>query len=131
MITYEGDPFRPAPGFRARYRAVAYTLQRVTGVGVLLFLAYHVWNTRIQWLLGGEVPDYAYMRAYLAPGAVKTLYVFGVLCACYHFANGLFNAAYKWGITVNARSQEWMAAASVVVFLTLSAVGIQIVFAFK
>jgi succinate dehydrogenase / fumarate reductase cytochrome b subunit len=131
FITYEGNTFRPAPGYHLRYRNVAYLLQRVTGVGVFAFIAYHVWNTRLQWALGGPEPDYAYMKAYLAPGMVKALYVVGILCACYHFASGLFNFAFKWGITVSARSQERMAASAVVVFLVLSAVGIHIVFAFR
>ena len=131
FITYEGDAFRPAPGYQTRYRNVAYVLQRVTGVAVFAFIGYHVWHTRLQWALGGPEPDYGYMKAYFAPGGIRALYVVGILCACYHFANGLFNFAYKWGITVSARSQERMAAASVVVFLAMSAVGIHILFAFR
>ncbi len=131
FITYEGDPFRPAPGAQARYRALAYVLQRVTGVVLLAFIAYHVWNTRLQWALGGPKPDFAYMKAYLAPGTVKLIYVVGVLCSCYHLANGLFNFATKWGLTVSARSQERLAAASVLIFLAMSAVGIHIVYAFR
>lgn len=131
VITYEGDSLHPASGYRARYRNIAYLLQRVTGVVVLAFIAYHVWNTRIQWALGGQKPDYAYMQDYLAPGVVKAFYVVGVLCACYHFANGLFNFAFKWGLTVSTRSQERMAAVSVAVFLVLSAVGIHIVYSFR
>ena len=131
VIAYEGDILRPAPGYAVRYRSVAYVLQRVTGVAVFVFLLFHVWNTRLQWALGGPTPDYDYMKAYLAPGPVKFLYVVGVLCACYHFANGLFNFAYKWGVTVSARSQEGMAAASVAIFLVMSAVGIHIVLSFR
>jgi succinate dehydrogenase cytochrome b subunit len=131
FITYEGETFRPAPGTQARYRNLAYTFQRVTGVLVFAFILYHVWNTRLQWALGGPEPDYDFMKAYFAPGTVKVLYVAGVLCACYHFANGLFNFAYKWGLTVSARSQGRLAAASVVLFLAMSAVGIHIVFAFR
>jgi succinate dehydrogenase / fumarate reductase cytochrome b subunit len=131
VITYEGDAFRPAHATQARYGAIAYTLQRATGVVVFLFLGYHVWNTRIQWLLGGPPPEYDYMKAYLAPGSVKALYVLGVLCACYHLANGVFNFATKWGLARSARSQERLAAASVLAFLLLGAVGVHIVFAFK
>lgn len=131
FITYEGNTFRPAPGYQVRYRNAAYLLQRVTGVVVFVFIGYHVWHTRLQWALGGPEPDYGYMKAYFTPGGIKVFYVVGILCACYHFANGLFNFAYTWGITVSARSQERMAAASVVVFLAMSAVGIHILFAFR
>lgn len=131
VITYQGDTFRPAPGYQIRYRALAYVLQRITGVVVFAFLVYHVWNTRIQWLLGGPAPEYGYMKTYLAPGSVKAVYVVGVLCACYHFANGIFNFGTKWGLTVSARSQERLAAASVLVFVAMSAVGIHIVYSFR
>jgi succinate dehydrogenase / fumarate reductase cytochrome b subunit len=131
FITYQGDPLHPAPGYRTRYRALAYLLQRLTGVGLLVFIGYHVWNTRIQWALGGPKPDFDYMKRYLAPGTVKLFYVAGVLCACYHLANGLFNFAYKWGLTVSARSQERMVAVSLLIFLAMSAVGIHIVYAFR
>lgn len=131
FITYEGDPLHPALGYQARYRNVAYLLQRVTGVAVFVFIAYHVWHTRIQWLLGGVEPDYAFMKAYLAPSGRKAFYVVGVLCACYHFANGLSDFAYKWGLTVSARAQQTMVAVSMLVFLVLGAVGIHIIFLFR
>jgi succinate dehydrogenase / fumarate reductase cytochrome b subunit len=131
VITYEGDTLRPAPGVRLRYRALGYVFQRVTGAVVFVFLLVHVWNTRLQWALGGPAPDYRYMAGYLAPGAVRAFYVVGVVCACYHFANGLFGFATKWGLSVSAASQERIAAASLLVFLALSAVGIHIVFLFR
>jgi succinate dehydrogenase / fumarate reductase cytochrome b subunit len=131
FITYEGAILRPAPGYHVRYRNLAYVFQRISGVVVFAFILFHVWNTRLQWLLGGAEPTYDYMKAYLAPGSVKLFYVIGVVCACYHFANGLFNFAAKWGLTVSARSQDRMVAASVAVFLVMSAVGVHIVFSFR
>ncbi len=131
FITSEGDALDPAHAIQTRYHALAYTLQRLTGVVVFVFLLYHVWHTRIQWLLGGSEPDFAFMRTYFAPPGREAFYVVGILSACYHFANGLFNFAYKWGITVSARSQKNMLACSVVVFLVLSAVGIHTLFLFR
>jgi succinate dehydrogenase / fumarate reductase cytochrome b subunit len=131
FITSEGDALDPAQAIQTRYHALAYTLQRLTGVVVFAFLLYHVWHTRIQWLLGGSEPDYAFMRIYFTPVGRKAFYVAGILCTCYHFANGLFNFAFKWGLTVSARSQERMVAVSVVIFLVLSAVGIHTLFSFR
>ncbi len=131
FITYEGDTVHPGVGYQARYRNLAYALQRVTGVVVFIFIPYHVWHTRIQWLLDGLEPDYAFMTAYLAPIGRKAFYIVGVLCTCYHFANGLFNFAFKWGLAVSTRAQDKVVAASVIVFLILSAVGIHIVFLFR
>jgi len=131
FITYQGDTLHPTHGAQTRYHALAYILQRVTGVVVFVFLLYHVWHTRIQWLLGGSEPDYAFMRTYFAPAGRKAFYLVGVLCTCYHFANGLSNFAFKWGLTVSTRSQARMVAFSVVVFLVLSAVGIHTLFSFR
>ena len=75
--------------------------------------------------------DYAYMARYFAPTYEKVVYIAGILCACYHFAHGLFNFAYKWGITVSARAQRAMTFASLAVFVVMSAVGIHILFSFK
>jgi succinate dehydrogenase cytochrome b subunit len=131
FIAYEGTPLRPAHGIETRYQALAYALQRVTGVVVFVFLLYHVWHTRIQWLLGGAEPDYAIMRMYFTPLGRKVFYVVGILCACHHFANGLFNFAYKWGITVSVKSQRKMVVLSVALFVVLSAVGMHTLFSFR
>jgi succinate dehydrogenase / fumarate reductase cytochrome b subunit len=115
----------------ARYHNIAYLLQRITGIILLVFIGYHVWNTRVQVVFFGAHVDYAYMARYFAPAYEKVVYIVGILCACYHFAHGLFNFTYKWGITVSARAQQGMTYISLAVFLAMSAVGIQILFSFK
>lgn len=131
FITAEGDPLRPANGLHTRYHNVAYTLQRVTGVLLLVYISYHVWNTRVQGLFFGQHIDYAYMARYFAPTYEKVIYILGILAACYHFANGLFNFAFKWGITVSPHAQRGMTYVSLAVFLFMSAVGIHILFSFR
>jgi succinate dehydrogenase / fumarate reductase cytochrome b subunit len=131
FISAEADLTRPGQGIGARYHNLAFLFQRLTGIVLVVFIGYHVWNTRLQGLLFGATVDYAYMARYFAPTYEKLVYIAGVLCACYHFAHGLFNVTYKWGITVGARAQQAMTYVSIAVFLALSAVGIQIVFAFK
>jgi succinate dehydrogenase / fumarate reductase cytochrome b subunit len=131
FITAEGDPLHPANGLRARYHNAAYTLQRVTGIFLLFYISYHVWNTRVQGLFFGQHIDYDYMVRYFAPGWEKAIYIAGILAACFHFANGLFNFAFKWGITVSAQAQRGMTYVSVAVFFLMSAVGIHILFSFR
>jgi succinate dehydrogenase / fumarate reductase cytochrome b subunit len=131
FIAAEGDVLRPTQGLGARYHNVAYLLQRITGIVLLVYIGYHVWNTRVQAVFFGQHVDYAYMARYFAPTYEKAVYVVGILCACYHFAHGLFNFSYKWGITVSARAQQAMTYVSLAVFLTMSAVGIHILFSFK
>src|SRR5574341_120077 len=118
----------PAQGLGARYHSTAFLLQRITGIILLVYISYHVWNTRVQVVFFGQHVDYAYMARYFAPTYEKAVYIVGILCACYHFAHGLFNFAYKWGITVSARAQRAMTYISLAVFAAMSAVGIHILF---
>lgn len=131
VITYEPGVPHPFQGLGARYQSAAYLLQRITGIILLVYISYHVWNTRVQAVFFGQHVDYAYMARYFAPTYEKLVYIVGILCACYHFANGLFNFAYKWGLTVSAKAQQAMTYASLVVFAVMSAVGIHILFSFK
>jgi succinate dehydrogenase / fumarate reductase cytochrome b subunit len=131
FISAEADALHPSQGLGARYHNAAYLLQRITGIILLVYIGYHVWNTRVQVVFFGQHVDYAYMARYFAPTYEKVVYIVGILCACYHFANGLFNFAYKWGLTVSARAQQGMTYASLALFLAMSAVGIHILFSFK
>ncbi len=131
FIAAEGDVLHPGQALGARYHNLAYLLQRITGVILLVYIGYHVWNTRVQAVFFGQHVDYAYMARYFAPPYEKAIYIVGILCACYHFAHGLFNFAFKWGITVSARAQQAMTYLSLAVFLAMSAVGIHILFSFK
>jgi succinate dehydrogenase / fumarate reductase cytochrome b subunit len=131
VITAEGDPLHPGQGIGLRYHNLAYLLQRISGVLLLLFISYHVWNTRVQGVFFGRTIDYAYMARYFAPTPEKLVYIGGILCACYHFSHGLFNVAYKWGLTVSARAQQGMTYVSYIVFAAMSAAGIHILFSFK
>ncbi len=131
LIAAEGDVLRPTQGLGARYHNLAYLFQRITGIILLVYIGYHVWNTRVQAVLFGQHVDYAYMARYFAPTYEKMIYIVGIVCACYHFAHGLFNFTYKWGITVSARAQQAMTYVSLAIFLAMSAVGLHILFSFK
>jgi succinate dehydrogenase / fumarate reductase cytochrome b subunit len=131
VVTAEGDFAHPGHGIGLRYHNLAYLLQRISGVLLILFIAYHVWNTRVQGVFFGRTIDYAYMARYFAPTPEKLFYMLGIVCACYHFSHGLFNIAYKWGLTVSARAQQGMTYVSYVVFATMSAMGIHILLSFK
>lgn len=131
VITAEGDLTHPGQGLGLRYHNLAYLLQRISGVFLILFISYHVWNTRVQGVFFGQTVDYAYMARYFAPAPEKVIYVVGILSACYHFAHGLFNVTYKWGLTVSSWAQQGMIYVSYAVFAAMSAVGIHILYSFK
>jgi len=108
-----------------------YFLQRVSGILLLFFIAYHVWNTRLQTLFHGTVIDYQYMAEYFTPTAVKVIYIVGVLSAVYHLSNGLWSFAIKWGLTTTPRGQRNMFYACMGLFVVMSIVGIQIIYSFR
>lgn len=96
-----------------------YLLQRVSGVVLLGFVLFHLWELRVQaWLFGMDTRSfYPTLAANLS--SVRwgipwraLLYVLGVLAACAHFANGLFGFACSWGLVATRRAQArlfWIA----------------------
>lgn len=111
-------------------RNFAYVMQRVTGVILVVFVVYHVWNTRMQMALYGTDIDYAYMAAYLTPASIKAIYIVGVLAAVWHLSNGLWTFAITWGLVRTPGGQRNLYYACIGLFVAMSAVGIQIVFNF-
>jgi succinate dehydrogenase / fumarate reductase cytochrome b subunit len=112
---------RPNNGDYGYLRNWMYLLQRVTGVLLILYISYHVWNTRFFPLLHQDDPrlqivdgkpllSTAYMHDYLLEThigiRVYWIYFVGVSCAVFHFSNGLWNLGYHWGLTISPRSQR-------------------------
>ena len=85
-----------------------YWLQRLSGVGLLVFLALHVGMTRIAGLLDPAIGDdlFGHMRAALSDPAVLALYLIGLWLAVVHLANGMSTAAIAWGLTTSAAAQR-------------------------
>jgi succinate dehydrogenase / fumarate reductase cytochrome b subunit len=133
FITREADPNVDA---YPTYQNLAYVAQRVTGVILALFIVFHVYETRVQdylhqFGLGGAEVDYAYMANYFSPLWIKAVYIIGLASIAFHLGNGLFNFAFKWGITVSEKAQQAMIKISVVTSIVLFAIGLNILFAFK
>lgn len=112
------------------YRNWMYVMQRVTGILLVPFLAYHVWMTRMQQVFTGHHVDAEYMHSYLLPGMTKFFYVIGILSAAFHMSNGLNTFLITWGITQNERSQYVVSMINWGLFVLLSVWGIAIVYAF-
>jgi succinate dehydrogenase / fumarate reductase cytochrome b subunit len=123
-----------------------YLFQRITGVILLFYIGYHVWNTRLvpvfhpdtpllQPIPGGEhLVSSAYMHNYFAERLfgipIVAIYVIGIACAAFHFANGLWNAAIHWGLTISPRSQRVSGMICGLIGVTLLAVGLASLLAF-
>ncbi|WP_369902385.1 succinate dehydrogenase cytochrome b558 subunit [Bacillus manliponensis] len=123
--------------FTAKNNAISYSyfrnwmfvFQRISGVVTLIFLAWHVWQTRIQAALGQKV-DYDMMADILNNPAMFAFYLVGVISTIFHFANGLWTFFISWGITVSPRSQRISTFVTIGIFLALSYVGVSSLLAF-
>jgi succinate dehydrogenase / fumarate reductase, cytochrome b subunit len=106
-----------------------FMLQRVTGIITFIFIAWHVWETRIAAALGEEV-NYDMMASILSSPFMLVFYLIGVISTVFHFANGLWSFGVSWGITVTPRSQVISTYVTLGIFLALSFVGVRAIFAF-
>ena len=89
------------------FRNWMYVLQRLSGVITFVFVIAHVGALRVQSILQpGLHINFDHMTAHLATPWVLAFYIIGVLCAVYHFANGIWNFCITWGITVGPRAQK-------------------------
>lgn len=111
------------------YRNWMFMLQRITGVILVVFIAWHIYQTRIQKALGAEV-DFDMMAGILASPFMLVFYIVGVLSATFHLANGLWAFLVTWGITQSPKSQKIVSYISIIVFIVLSVIGLQAIFAF-
>ncbi|TDM10652.1 succinate dehydrogenase cytochrome b558 subunit [Macrococcus lamae] len=116
-------------GHYSTFRNWMFLLQRVTGVITFIFIAVHVWQTRVQVAFGHHV-DYSMMHDLFANPFYIGFYIIGILSTVFHFANGLWSFAVTWGITQNEKSQRIMTYVSLFVFLAVSALGLTALFAF-
>ena len=100
-----------------------YALQRLSAIGVLLFLGAHLWLAMLQpRLVDGHAEafaDIAHEMHFHTPTLV--VYLLGTLGVSYHLANGLHSFAMGWGLAVSRRSltrlTRWVGAAFVVLLV--------------
>ncbi len=111
------------------FRNWMFLLQRVTGVFLVVFIAWHIYETRIQKALGAEV-NFNMMEEILSNPFMLAFYIAGVLAATFHLANGLWSFAVTWGIAQSPRSQKIVSYITIIVFLVLSVIGVQALLAF-
>jgi succinate dehydrogenase / fumarate reductase cytochrome b subunit len=94
-----------------RYRFLRnrwYWLQRISGVGLMLFLLLHVGMTRIAGMFEPSIRAdlFGHMQQSLSQPPILALYLIGLWLAVFHLANGLSTAAIAWGLTTSADAQR-------------------------
>ncbi len=111
------------------FRNWMFMLQRITGVFLVIFIAWHIFETRIQKAFGAEV-DFDMMANILDNPFMLAFYMAGVIAATFHLANGLWSFLVTWGLTQSPRSQKIVTYITIAVFLVLSVIGVQALLAF-
>lgn len=107
------------------FRNWMFRFQRITGIVLVVFIAWHVFETRVQIGLGNAELDYSLMEGILTNPFMFWFYVVGVIAAVFHFANGLWSFLVSWGITQTPKSQRISTYACLSVFLAVSYLGIR------
>jgi succinate dehydrogenase / fumarate reductase cytochrome b subunit len=128
LITWRGE------GNVARlpfFRNWKYLLQRVSAIGVLLFVPAHVYKTRVEPALGGYAIDFAHMREGMFEPVTFAVYVLGMIGVAFHLANGIWLAGLTWGVVVGPKGQRRWEAISIVFGIVLLAMAFAAIFALR
>ncbi|RYL94774.1 succinate dehydrogenase [Sporolactobacillus sp. THM19-2] len=106
-----------------------FLLQRLSGLFLVIFIAWHVWETRVAMALGTPL-NFDLMANVLGNTGIIVFYIIGILSAVFHFSNGLWSFCVHWGILVSPKSQRFGTYAALVIFVLLGYVGVRALFAF-
>src|SRR5690625_5072423 len=112
------------------FRNWMFLLQRVSGIITLIFIVWHVWQTRIQVALGSAEVNYSLMEGILSDPFWFWFYIIGVISTVFHLANGLWSFAVTWGIAQSPRSQHILTYCTVIVFIVVSYIGVRTILEF-
>ncbi|MFC4409855.1 succinate dehydrogenase cytochrome b558 subunit [Chungangia koreensis] len=112
------------------FRNWMYVLQRFTGVFLVIFIAWHIYETRWQKAIGAAEVDFNMMVNILENPWMLAFYILGVVSATFHLANGIWSFLVSWGITHSPRSQQVTTYVTLIIFVALSVIGIRALLAF-
>jgi succinate dehydrogenase / fumarate reductase cytochrome b subunit len=135
VITWEARPNNLAYPYPRNW---FYTIQRVTGLILFFFIAFHVLNFRFGLIPGlnersvAHYPGEAYdiVSREMAMPVIFVVYLIGVISTVWHLANGLWLFAVDWGIVIGERAQRYTGYACIAFGLLLLAVGVNAQVAF-
>ena len=105
------------------FRNWAFKIQRFTGVFLVIFIAWHIFQTRVQKALG-ETVEWNMMEEIVDNPWMLAFYIVGILSATFHLANGIWSFLVSWGITQSPKSQRIATIITSIFFVLLSIVGV-------
>jgi succinate dehydrogenase / fumarate reductase cytochrome b subunit len=108
-----------------------YTLQRLSAIGVMLFLGAHIWlamlHPRITTGRPEPFADISHEMHHHMP--TLAVYVLGTLGVAYHLANGLHTFLMGWGIVSTKRALRRLDVGVLVLFAILLAMSWGVIYA--
>ncbi|WP_020006422.1 succinate dehydrogenase cytochrome b558 subunit [Salinicoccus albus] len=116
-------------GWHSTYRNWMFLLQRVSGVITFIFIAIHVYQTRVQVFFGEEI-NFDLVAQIVDNPLWLVFYIIGIVATVFHFANGLWAFMVTWGITQSDKSQRVMSYVSAIIFVAVTIIGIRAILAF-
>ena len=128
MITYRGEPNVVR---EPKFRNWKYLLQRVSAIGVLLFVPAHVYKTKIEPWSQGFTINFAHMHEGLSEPLTFAVYALAMLGVAFHLANGLWLAGITWGVWVGPKAQRRGEILSIVFGVALLALAFVSIFALR
>ncbi|HVY47100.1 MAG TPA: hypothetical protein VHB21_14530 [Minicystis sp.] len=116
---------RPNNARYGHFANLKYALQRLSAIGVLLFLGAHLWLAMLEpRLMEGHAETFADISHEMRfHGPTTIVYVLGVLGVAYHLANGVHGACLGWGVVSSRTALRRLQAAALVLFVILLALG--------
>lgn len=100
-----------------------YILQRLSGLGLLLFIPAHLYKTKIEPSLEGVSLDFNHMVHGLKEPLTFFVYMLGILGVSYHLSNGLWQFSIGWGIVRTEKGMKRVQKLSYVLFILLLLMG--------
>ncbi|HYN84244.1 MAG TPA: succinate dehydrogenase cytochrome b558 subunit [Pyrinomonadaceae bacterium] len=135
FITWEARPNNLAYPYPRNW---FYTIQRLTGLILFVFILFHLLNFRFGLVPGlnevsvAHAPERAYdivSTEFQIPWIIL-VYVVGIVSTIWHFANGLWLFAVDWGIVIGERAQRLTGYACIAFGVLLLALWINVMVAF-
>jgi succinate dehydrogenase / fumarate reductase, cytochrome b subunit len=114
---------RPNNRHYGTFENLTYLLQRLSAVGVLLFLGAHIWEAFLHPRLVEHQAERFEDIAGAIHGEPATLivYLLGTLGVAYHLGNGIYGFAMSWGLATRRRSLRGFQTAGIVLFVVFLA----------
>ncbi|HEX7667282.1 MAG TPA: hypothetical protein VF407_22275 [Polyangiaceae bacterium] len=121
-------PNNPSYNFYGNFK---YALQRLTALGVLLFLGAHIWLAMLHPRLveGGPEAFSDISHEMHFHGPTLAVYILGTLGVSYHLANGLGTFCMGWGVVSSKRALQKLDFIVIPVFLILLAMSWGVIYA--